>query len=68
VSGSGQRLGALTRDLANRWEQTKESWRDAKAGEFERQYLEELYTSVDKATYVMEQLDKLMQKIRSECE
>jgi hypothetical protein len=68
VSGSGQRLGGFTRDLANRWQHTKESWRDAKAEEFERQYLEELYTSVDKAIHVMEQLDKLMAKIRSECE
>lgn len=68
MSGSGQRLSALTRDLSNRWQHTKESWRDAKAEEFERQYLEDLYVSVDKAMHVMEQLDKLMAKIRSECE
>ncbi len=68
MSGSGQRLGGFTRDLSNRWQHTKESWRDAKAEEFERKYLEELYPSVDKAIHVMEQLDKLMAKIRSECE
>ena len=68
MTGGGQRLGALTRDLSNRWQQTKESWRDAKAEEFERQYIEELQTSVDKAMHVMEQLDKLMVKIRSDCE
>ena len=68
MSGSGQRLGALTRDLSNRWQHTKESWHDAKAGEFEQKYLEELYTSVDKAMHVMEQLDRLLAKIRSECE
>jgi hypothetical protein len=68
VSGAGHRLGALTKDLANRWQRTKESWRDVKAEEFERQYLDELQMSVDKAMQVIEQLDKLMTKIRSDCE
>ena len=68
MSGAGHRLGALTKDLANRWQRTRESWRDAKADEFQRQYLDELYTSVDKAMQVIEQLDKLMAKIRSDCE
>ena len=68
MSGAGHRLGALTNDLANRWQRTKESWRDVKAEEFERQYLDELRMSVDKAMQVIEQLDKLMTKIRSDCE
>ena len=68
MSGAGQRLGGLTRDLTNRWQHTKESWRDAKATEFERQYLDELQASVEKAMQVTEQLDKLMAKIRSDCE
>lgn len=68
MSGAGHRLGALTKDLAHRWQRTRESWRDAKADEFQRQYLEELHASVDKAIQVIEQLDKLMAKIRSDCE
>ncbi len=68
MSASGQRIGALTKDLLNRWRMTKESWRDEKADEFERDYLIELQSSVDKSLHVMEQLDKLMTKIRSECE
>ena len=68
MSGAGHRLVALTRDLANRWQRTRESWRDIKADEFQRQYLDELQTSVDKAMQVIEQLDKLMAKIRSDCE
>jgi hypothetical protein len=68
MSGSAARVTALTRDLANKWENTKNSWRDAKAEEFERQYLEELLNSVDKAATVMEQLDKLIGKIRHDCE
>lgn len=68
MSGAGQRIGALTRDLVNRWQQTKESWRDDKAIEFERQYLDELTTGVDKGMQVIDQLDKLLAKIRSDCE
>jgi len=68
MSASGQRIGALTKDLMNRWRQTKESWRDQKADEFERDFLIELQTSVDKSLHVMEQLDKLLAKIKNECE
>lgn len=68
MSASGQRVGALTKDLMNRWRLTRESWRDEKANEFEREYLIELQSSVDKSLYVMEQLDKLLAKIRKECE
>lgn len=68
MSGAGHRVGALTKELMNQWRQTRESWRDTKAEEFERQYLDELQISVDKAMHVMEQLDKLLSKIRKECE
>ena len=68
MSGAGQRIGALTKDLVNRWQQTKESWRDDKAIEFERQYMDELTVGVDKGMQVIDQLDKLLAKIRSDCE
>ena len=59
---------ALTRDLVNQWELTHETWRDAKALEFQRQYIEELLANVEKATTVIDDLDKLIAKIRSDCE
>lgn len=68
MSGAGQRIGALTKDLVNRWRQTRESWRDDKALEFERHYIEELTSGVDKAMQVIDQLDKMLAKIRSDCE
>jgi hypothetical protein len=68
MSASGHRIGALTKELMVRWRETKESWRDEKALEFERDFLIELQTSVDKSLHVMEQLDKLLAKIRHECE
>jgi hypothetical protein len=68
MSGNGSKLMALTRQLSVQWQQTKESWRDAKSQEFEHKYLDELFAGVDRAVTVMEQLDKLVTKIRNDCE
>ena len=68
MTGSSSRLGALTKALSSQWEQTKDSWRDAKAREFERKYIEEVVTNVDRAVAVIDQLDKLLTKIRTDCE
>ncbi len=59
---------AVTKELAIQWQQTKEYWRDAKAQEFDRQYMQELLAGVDRAVTVMEQLDQLVAKIRHDCE
>jgi len=68
MNASGARLSAITKELARQWLQTKEYWQDAKSQEFERKYLEDLLASVDKAVTVIEQLDKLVMKIRKDCE
>jgi hypothetical protein len=68
MTANGSRLSALTKDLWERWQQTRESWADAKSLEFEHQYLQELIASVDKSVAVMEELDKLLVKIRQDCE
>jgi len=68
LGGSKSRLTALTRELALHWHETKNSWRDAKSEEFERQYLQDLFISVDRSVTVMEKLDNLLAKIRKDCE
>lgn len=68
MSAAGGKLSAVTKVLSSQWQQTRESWKDAKAEEFERQYLDELFTSVDKAVGIMDQVEKLVAKIRSDCE
>jgi hypothetical protein len=68
MNANASRLSGITRDLWGQWQQTKVYWRDAKAQEFEEKYLAELFASVDKTVGVIEQLDKLLQKIRSDCE
>lgn len=62
------RLTASTRELSNRWEETKYYWRDAKAEEFERKHLKELFGSVERTVAIMEQLDKLLENIKKDCE
>lgn len=68
MSGNAAKLSALSKGLAVKWDETKNHWRDEKSEEFERQYIEELLNSVDKAVMVMEQLDKLLAKVRHDCE
>lgn len=68
MNANASRLSGLTKDLMRRWEQTREYWQDAKSEEFEQKFLSELTASVDKTVNVIDQLDKLMTKIRRDCE
>jgi hypothetical protein len=68
VNASGSRVAALTKELWLQWQRTREDWADAKSQEFEHKYLQELNAAVDKTVTVAEELDKLMNKIRNDCE
>ena len=68
MKASGVRLTGLTKELRSEWHNTKAYWKDAKSIEFEHRFMEELFASVDRAVTVIEQLDKLSTKIRSDCE
>ncbi len=65
---SKSKLIAATKELSLKWQDTKTYWRDEKSLEFERKYLQELFISVEKAVSVIEKLDELLKKIRSDCE
>jgi hypothetical protein len=68
LSGSKNRLVAITKELSNRWGETKNYWRDAKSQEFEQRYMTELFANVDKTITVMEKLNELLIKVRNDCE
>ena len=68
MNASGARLEALTRELRLQWLQTRENWDDAKSREFEQTYLQELFAAVDRAVVVMDELEKLITKIKKDCE
>ncbi len=62
--------GALARamkDLVYRWGETKASWRDAKAKEFEEQYLYEVEREIRSATSAMDQMAQLLAQAKSDC-
>jgi hypothetical protein len=68
ASGSKSRLIGAARELALKWEDTENFWRDERSQNFERKYLQELFVDVDKAVAVIEKLDELLKKVRSDCE
>jgi hypothetical protein len=68
LRANASRLTAVTRDLSNQWQETRQYWRDTKSEEFQKKYLEELFATVERTVAIMEELDKLLLKIRTDCE
>jgi hypothetical protein len=68
LSGNKGRLAGLTRGISLQWAETKNYWHDAKSEEFERRFMVELAAQVNRVTVVMDQLEELLKKIRSDCE
>ncbi|HEX3799634.1 MAG TPA: hypothetical protein VH413_13130 [Verrucomicrobiae bacterium] len=68
LRNNGTSLAMMTKELIGRWKTTREYWKDAKSEEFEKKYIEELQASVDNAVVIIEQLDKIINKIRKDCE
>jgi len=68
LRNNGTRLAMLTKELMSKWQDTREYWKDAKSEEFDKKYMEELQASVDNAVIIIEQLDKIINKIRKDCE
>jgi hypothetical protein len=68
LRSNGNQIASLTKELQLKWQDTKTYWKDAKSAEFQRKYLDELQSTVDTTITVIEQLDKLITKIKSDCE
>lgn len=56
------------KDLSVQWEHTKAFWRDVKADEFEKHYLESLPNFVARTSTAMDELATLMRKVEIDCE
>ena len=68
MSGSKGLLTLATRQLQARWGETRYSWRDRKAEEFEEMYLSELMNGVNSVLRVIDELDQLLEKIHADCD
>lgn len=68
LNSTRTRLTALTKQLSIRWNETREHWQDAKAAEFEKRHLDELFNRVNTAAASMEDLERVLAKIHRDCE
>ena len=68
ISSNGKMLVMATKALSVKWAETAESWKDTKSHEFEQKFLIELMASVERAAPVFDDLDKLISRVRSDCE
>jgi len=65
---SGANLVQALKELSVRWQETKAHWHDGKSQQFERDYLQDLPDHVQRTMGVMQEIDVLLKKIRSDCE
>jgi len=68
MSASQNRLAALTNELRASWDETKTSWNDAKSREFEERFFEPLIPAVNQAISNIESLERILGKIKTDCE
>lgn len=61
-------LTLATRGLMARWDETRLSWRDAKAAEFDAVYLSEVGETVSAALRTLEEIDQLLERVHADCE
>lgn len=68
MSAAQNRLSGLTNELKVEWEQTKHYWNDAKSQEFEQRFMNELVPAVNQAIVTIESLERVLAKLRQDCE
>ncbi len=56
------------KELNLKWGENKSHWHDFKAQQFEHDYLEEIPDHVQRTMSVMQDIDSLIKRVRSECE
>jgi hypothetical protein len=66
--GNAARLASLTRELLQRWRQTRDVWADGKAREFEERFIQELESEANSTLPAIEQLESVLQRVRHDCE
>ena len=68
MTGAQNRLVLLTRELLSAWGETRQDWRDEKAVEFEKRFLDELNTSVNAAVTNIDSLERILKQIHTDCD
>jgi hypothetical protein len=68
MNASQNRLMTLSKDLRAAWDDTKQYWGDAKSLEFEKRFLDELNSGVNQALSSIDALERVLNKVRDDCE
>lgn len=68
IGSDGKAVVASTKELMRRWYETRHFWNDARSDDFERRFVREWEAAVDRTVPVFENLEKLVAKIRKDCE
>jgi uncharacterized protein YukE len=68
VKGCSSTLAQAGKELAAEWEEARAHWRDAKAAEFQREYLDALPGLIAKCRESIDEIDAFLRKVRSDCE
>jgi len=68
ITGAKNRLLGLAKELGADWAEVKDHWGDAKSLEFEKRFIEELMTGVSAAMTNIDALEKVLKKVREDCE
>ncbi len=61
-------LTSETRRLSERWTETRKTWRDHKADEFEKHHLAELFDRLGPSLRAIEELEQLLHKVHADCD
>lgn len=68
LSANAKLILSATRDLSNRWQETRAHWKDAKSEEFEQDYLSVLFSEAERTAQSLEEINKVLLSIRNQCE
>ena len=68
IRGSASNLVQANKELTLQWDRAKSYWRDTKSEQFAETWLKPLPDHIARARYAMEELGKLLSKVRSDCE
>ncbi|MDA7605536.1 hypothetical protein OAK04_00050 [Verrucomicrobia bacterium] len=61
-------INKAVRDLNVNWQQCKNHWNDVKSKEFEEKYIVPLPDAVTATSSIIDEIDKVLNKIKRDCE
>lgn len=68
IGANGKVVLTATRELHRKWEATREQWRDQKAAQFEKEYLADIFATVERCMPVFEELERVIGNVRNRAE